>query len=105
MILTNFDQLKIKIFSMKELSYVHSDEKSFVGNCLSFQNISRNLFLAQREHTPSKLTHFIKSMFQKHEPVDLWSSVILDIGLKCTIEHLRKYIFKFFTRVGHAQIS
>ena len=49
--------------------------------------------------TQSKLTHFIKSMFQKHEIVhvgphiwqyiislDLWSSVILDVGLKCTIE-------------------
>ena len=41
--------------------------------------------------TQSKLTHFIKSMFQKHEivgashlaiyPWTLWSSVILDIGL------------------------
>ena len=61
--------------------------------------------------TQSKLTHFIKSMFQKHEIVgphiwqyiislDLWSSVMLDIGLKCTIEYLRKYIFKFCTRVG-----
>ena len=48
-------------------------------------------------------------MFQKHEIVgphiwqyiislDLWSSVILDIGLKYTIEYLRKYIFKFSTR-------
>ena len=66
--------------------------------------------------TQSKLTHFIKSMFQKHEIVgphiwqyiislDLWSSVILDKGLKCTIEYLRTYIFKFCTRVGHAQIS
>ena len=66
--------------------------------------------------TQSKLTHFIKSMFQKHEIVgphiwqyiislDLWSSVILYIGLKCTIEYLRKYIFKFCTSVGHAQIS
>ena len=56
--------------------------------------------------TQSKLTHFIKSMFQKHEIVgphiwqyiispDLWSSVILDIGLKCTIEYLRKYILNF----------
>ena len=64
----------------------------------------------------SKLIHFIKSMFQKHEIVgphiwqyiislDLWSSVILDIGLKCTIGYLRNFIFKFFTRVGHAQIS
>ena len=55
--------------------------------------------------TQSKLTHFIKSMFQKHEIVgphiwqyiislDLWSSVILDKGLKCTIENLRKYIFR-----------
>ena len=55
-------------------------------------------------------------MFQKHEIVgphiwqyvislDLWSSDILDKGLKCTIEYLRKYIFKFCTRVGHAQIS
>ena len=55
-------------------------------------------------------------MFQKHEIVgphiwqyiislDLWSSVILDKGLKCTIEYLRKCIFKFCTRVGHAQIS
>ena len=55
-------------------------------------------------------------MFQKHEIVgpniwqyiislDLWSSVILDKGLKCTIEYLRKYIFKFCKRVGHAQIS
>ena len=51
-------------------------------------------------------------MFQKHEIVgqyvislDLWSSVILDKGLKCTIEYSRKYIFKFCTRVGHAQIS
>ena len=66
--------------------------------------------------TQSKLTHFVKSMFQKHEIVgphiwqyiislDLWSSVILDIGLKCTIEYLRKCVFKFCTRVGHAQIS
>ena len=50
-------------------------------------------------------------MFQKHEIVgphiwqyrislDLWSSVILDIGLKCTIEYLRNCIFKFFTRVA-----
>ena len=38
-------------------------------------------------------------------PLDLWSLVILDIGLKCTIEYLRKYIFKFCTRVRHAQIS
>ena len=69
--------------------------------------------------TQSKLTHFIKSMFQKHEIVGshiwqyiisldlwtpqvqgyyilpVWSSVILDIGLKCTIVYLRKYIFKF----------
>ena len=68
--------------------------------------------------TQSKLTHFLKSMFQKQEIVgphshiwqyiislDLWSSVILNKGLKCTIECLRKYIFKFCTRVGHAQIS
>ena len=51
-------------------------------------------------------------MFKKHEIVgphigqyiislDLWSSVILDIVLECTIEYLRKYIFKFCTRVGH----
>ena len=55
-------------------------------------------------------------MFQKPEIVgthiwqyiislDLWSSVILDIGLKCTIKYLRKYILKFCIRVGHAQIS
>ena len=47
--------------------------------------------------TQSKLTNFIKSMFQKHQIVgphiwqyriflELWSSVILVVGLKCTIE-------------------
>ena len=45
--------------------------------------------------TQSMLTHFIKSMFQKHQIVGLiwqyrislglWSSVILVIGLKCTM--------------------
>ena len=57
-------------------------------------------------------------MFQKHEIVgphiwqyiislDLWSSVILDKGLKCTIEYLRKYFLNFAHAlgVGHAQIS
>ena len=59
--------------------------------------------------TQSKLTHFIKTVFQNtklwglisgNTSLDLWSSVILDIGLKCTIEYLRKYIFKFCTRVA-----
>ena len=55
-------------------------------------------------------------MFQKHEilgphiwqytiSLDLWSSVKLDISLKCTIEYLRKYIFKFCTRVGHVKMA
>ena len=78
----------------------------------------RNFFSSTGTYfkTQSNLTHFIKSMFQKYEiegphiwqyiiSLDLWSSVILDIGLKCTIEYLRKYIFKFCTRVGDAQIS
>ena len=51
--------------------------------------------------TQSKLTHFISGNIS----LDLWSLVILDIGLKCTIEYFRKYIFKFCTRVRHAQIS
>ena len=55
-------------------------------------------------------------MFQKHEivgpriwqyisgPVELSYTRYSYIGLKCTIEYL-KYIFKFCTLVGHAQIS
>ena len=49
-------------------------------------------------------------MFQKHEIVgqyrislDLWSSVILDIGLKCTIECLRNHIFKFLENRQNGQ--
>ena len=63
--------------------------------------------------TQSKLTHFIKSMFQKHEIVGphIWQYIPGPVELsytryrsKCT-KYLRKYIFKFCTRFGHAQIS
>ena len=51
---------------MKQLSKVHSDEKSLVGNCLSFRklpNICSSL-MGTYFKTQLTLTHFIKSMFQ-----------------------------------------
>ena len=48
-------------------------------------------------------------MFQKHEIVGphIWQYIPgpVELSYSCTIEYLRKYIFKFCTRVGHAQIS
>ena len=54
---------------MKELSKVHSDEKSLVGNCLSFQKIPKicSSLIGTYFKTQIKLTHFIKSMFRTHQ--------------------------------------
>ena len=66
-------------------------KKSLVGNCLSFQNISEICFSLTGTYfkTQSKLTHFIKSMFQKHEIVGP------HIWLSYTQASLN-YIFYFF---------
>ena len=54
---------------MKQLSKVHSDEKSLVGNCLSFRKLPEicSSLMGTYFKTQLKLTHFIKSMFQTHQ--------------------------------------
>ena len=54
---------------MKELSKVHSDEKSLVVNVSAFRKLPEicSSLMGTYFKTQLKLTHFIKSMFQIHQ--------------------------------------
>ena len=96
---------------MKQLSKVHSDEKSLVGNCLSFQKITGNFFSLKGNILKNliKVNPFIKITIFKtlywwasyleicnmHEAVQLH---YIRNGLNCVIEQFSIYVFKCCTR-------
>ena len=102
---------------MKELSKVHSDKKNRLLEIVSAFRISPEICFSSTGtffKTQSKLTHFIKSMFQKHEIVGphIWQYIPGPVELSSTRYRSKMYdrifkkiYFKFCTRVRHAQIS
>ena len=79
---------------MKELNKVHSDEKSLVGNCLSFQKITGicSRLTGTYFKTQSKLTNFLNQRFKNTKYLEIYNIpgavelLYILYGLNCVIE-------------------